>query len=149
MATSITPATLTISITESVTLGGSDRGSTHTQTIASVAEYTNRIVNVGTAETDIVGFAAANGQGSYVRTDVAYMRFSNLDDTNYVTLGISKTGADTAFFKLEAGQTIIVNNDDLEVDASGGASGTFVEADNISAKANGAAVDIEFSIALT
>jgi hypothetical protein len=149
MATSITPATLTISITESVTLGGSDRGSTHTQTIASVAEYTNRIVNVGTAETDIVGFAAANGQGAYVRTDVAYMRFTNLDDTNYITIGVSKTGADTAFFKLEAGQTFIVNNDDLEVDASGGASGTFVEADNISAKANGAAVDIEFSIALT
>lgn len=149
MATSITPATLTISINESVTIGNSDRGSTHTQTIASVAEYTNRIVNVGTAETDIVGFAAANGQGAYVRTDVAYMRFTNLDDTNYITIGVSKTGADTAFFKLEAGQTFIVNNDDLEVDASGGASGAFVEADNISAKANGAAVDIEFSIALT
>lgn len=148
MATTITPATLTITINESVTLGSDQRGSTHTQTIASIAEYTNRIVNIGTAETDIVGFGSANGQGSYVRTDVKYMRFSNLDDTNYITLGISKTGADTAFFKLEAGQTIIVNNDDLEVDASGGASSAFVEADNISAKANGAAVDMEFSIAL-
>lgn len=148
MATSIIPATLTISISESVTLGGSDRGSTHTQTIASVTEYTNRIVNIGTAETDIVGFGSANGQGSYVRTDVKYMRFSNLDDTNYVTFGISKTGADTVFFKLEAGQSLIVNNDDLEVDAAGGASGAFVEADSISAKANGAAVDLEFSIAL-
>jgi hypothetical protein len=149
MATTITPATLTVTITESVTLGGSDRGSTHTQTISNCAEYTNRIVNIGTTETDIVGFGSANGQGSYVRTDVAYMRFSNLDDTNYVTFGISKTGADTVFFKLEAGQTIIVNNDDLEVDAAGGASSAFVEADNISAKANGAAVDLEFAIALT
>ncbi len=149
MATTITAAPLTISITESITLGGSDRGSTHTQTIADVTEYTNRILDVGTAETDIVGFGSANGQGSYVRTDVKYMRFSNLDDTNYITFGISKTGADTVFFKLEAGQSIIVNNDDLEVDAAGGASGAFVEADNISAKANGAAVNMEFSIALT
>jgi transketolase C-terminal domain/subunit len=149
MATTITPATLTISITEAITLGTDTRGSTHTQTIASVTEYTNRIINVGTAETDIVGFAAANGQGAYVRTDVAYMRFSNLDDTNYITFGISKTGADTVFFKLEAGQSLIVNNDDLEIDASGGASSAFVEADSISAKANGAAVDMEFSIALT
>tara|TARA_R110000787_G_scaffold55411_5_gene127893 strand:- start:4535 stop:4984 length:450 start_codon:yes stop_codon:yes gene_type:complete len=149
MATSLTPATLTITHTESILLGGSDRGSTHTQTVASVAEYTNRIVNIGTAETDIVGFGAANGQGSYVRTDVKYMRFSNLDDTNYITIGVSKTGADTAYFKLEAGQTFIVNNDELEIDASGGASSAFVEADNISAKANGAAVDIEFAIALT
>jgi hypothetical protein len=149
MATSLTPATLTITHTESILLGGSDRGSTHTQTVASVAEYTNRIVNIGTAETDIVGFGSANGQGSYVRTDVKYMRFSNLDDTNYITIGVSKTGADTAYFKLEAGQTFIVNNDELEIDASGGASSAFVEADNISAKANGAGVDIEFAIALT
>tara|TARA_R110000751_G_scaffold548_1_gene1963 strand:+ start:843 stop:1292 length:450 start_codon:yes stop_codon:yes gene_type:complete len=149
MATSLTPATLTITHTESILLGGSDRGSTHTQTVASVAEYTNRIVNIGTAETDIVGFGAANGQGTYLRTDVKYMRFSNLDDTNYITIGVSKTGADTAYFKLEAGQTFIVNNDELEIDASGGASSAFVEADNISAKANGAGVDIEFAIALT
>ena len=149
MATTITPAPLTIAITETITLGSDERGSTHTQTIADVTEYTNRIVNIGTAETDIVGFASANGQGAYIRTDVAYMRFTNLDDTNYVTIGVSKTGADTAFFKLEAGQTFIVNNDDLEVDASGGASSAFVEADAISAKANGSAVDMEFSIALT
>jgi len=149
MATSLTPATLTITHTESILLGGSDRGSTHTQTVASVAEYTNRIVNIGTAETDIVGFGSANGQGTYVRTDVKYMRFSNLDDTNYITIGVSKTGADTAYFKLEAGQTFIVNNDELEIDASGGSSSAFVEADNISAKANGAGVDIEFAIALT
>lgn len=149
MATSLTPATLTITHTESILLGGSDRGSTHTQTVASVAEYTNRIVNIGTADTAIVGFGSANGQGSYVRTDVKYMRFSNLDDTNYITIGVSKTGADTAYFKLEAGQTFIVNNDELEVDASGGVSSAFVEADTIGAKANGAAVDIEFAIALT
>lgn len=149
MATTITPADLTISITESWTAAGSDRGSTHTQTVSDVTEYTNRILDIGTTETDIVGFGSANGQGSYVRTDVAYMRFSNLDDTNYITIGVQKTGADTAYFKLEAGQSFIVNNDDLEVDAAGGASSAFVEADNISAKANGSAVNMEFSIALT
>ena len=149
MATTITPAALTVTITETITLGSDNRGSSHVQTVADVTEYTNRIINVGTAETDIVGFAAANGQGAYVRTDVAYMRFTNLDDTNYITIGVSKTGADTAFFKLEAGQTFIVNNDDIETDATGSASSAFVEADSVSAKANGAAVDMEFSIALT
>jgi transketolase C-terminal domain/subunit len=87
MATSITPATLTVTITESVTLNGSDRGSTATLTIANVAETDNRIVNVGTAEVDIIGFAAANAQGAFVRTDVKYIRLTNLDDTNYVTIG--------------------------------------------------------------
>ena len=149
MATSITPATLTVTITESVTLNGSDRGSTATLIIANVAETDNRIVNVGTAEVDVIGVAAANAQGAFVRTDVKYIRLTNLDDTNYVTLGVSKTGADTAFFKLEAGKSMIFGNDDIEVDASGGASSAFVEADNISAKANGAACDVEYFVALT
>lgn len=149
MATTITPATLTVSISEDITLGGVARGATATLTISNVAEFTNRIVNVGTSEVDIIGFGSANGQGSYIRTDVKYIRLTNLDDTNYATIGVSKTGADTFFIKLEPGKSFIMGNDDLEVDASGGASSAFVEADNISAKANGAAVDIEISVALT
>lgn len=149
MATTVTPATLTVSISESITLNGSDRGSTATLTIANIAEYSNRIINVGTSEVDILGFGSANGQGSFIRTDVKYIRLTNLDDTNYATIGVSKTGADTFFIKLEPGKSFIMGNDDLEIDASGGASSAFVEADNISAKANGAAVDIELSVALT
>jgi hypothetical protein len=149
MATSITPADLTVTITEAVQLNGSDKGSSNVLTITDVAEVDNRIVNVGTAETDIIGFGSANGQGSFVRTDVKYIRITNLDDTNYVTLGMSKTGADTFYIKLEAKKSIMLGNDDLEVDASGGASSAFVEADNISAKANGAAVDLEYFVALT
>ena len=149
MATTITPADLTVTINESITLNGYTRSGTNTLTIANVAEVDNRIINVGTSEVDILGFGSANGQGSFVRTDVKYIRITNLDDTNYDTLGVSKTGADTAFFKLEAGKSMMFGNDDIEVDASGGASGTFVEADNISAKANGAACDVEMFVALT
>lgn len=149
MATTITAADLTITITESVTLGGADRGSSHIQTISDVTEFTNRIVNVGTTETDIIGFGSANGQGTYIRTDVKYIRITNKDDTNYCTIGMQDTGSDTFYVKLEAGQSVIFNNDDLEVDAAGGASSAFSEADNISAKANGAAVDLEIAIALT
>lgn len=149
MATTITPADLTITISESWTAAGSDRGSTHTQTISNVTEFTNRIANVGTSEVDILGFDASNGQGSYIRTDVAYIRITNLDDTNYVTLGASDTGGDTFFVKLEAGQSFIINNDELEANTAGSASSAFSEADNISAKANGAAVDLEISVALT
>ena len=149
MATTITPSDLTVSISESITLNGYTRSGTNTLTISNVAEVDNRIINVGTSEVDILGFGSANGQGSFVRTDVKYIRITNLDDTNYVTLGVSKTGADTFFIKLEAGKSFMLGNDDLEIDASGGASSAFVEADNISAKANGAACDVEMFVALT
>jgi len=148
MASTITPATLTVTITEAITLGGSDRGSTHTRTVASVATVDPRIMNVGTAEVDILGFGSATGQGQYVRTDLRYLRVTNKDDTNFVTLGVSKTGADTAFFKLGAGQTFMMSNDELEVDATGSASSAFVEIDSISAKADTAACDLEIFVAL-
>ena len=43
----------------------------------------------------------------------------------------------------------MLGNDDIEIHATGGASSAFVEADNISGKANGAACDVEYFVALT
>ena len=149
MATSITAADLTVTITESVTLAGSDRGSTHTLTISDVTEVDSRIVTVDTTGAEIIGFGSANSKGTFVRTDVKYIRLTNKDDTNYVIIGMSKSGADTFYIKLEAGKSIMFGNDDLEVDASGGAYSAFVEADSIQAKANGAACDLEYFVALT
>jgi hypothetical protein len=149
MASTITAASMTVAITETITLGGTARGSSHTQTIANVNEVDNRIITASTTETDIIGFDTANGQGSYTRTNVKYIRVTNLDDTNFVTLGVSDTGSDTYFINLEAGQSFIIGNDDLEVHATGGASSAFSEADNISAKADTASVDLEIFVALT
>jgi len=149
MATSITAADLIVTITESVTLAGSDRGSSTQLTITDVTEVDSRIINVGTSETDIIGFGSANGQGSFIRTDVKYIRITNKDDTNYVTLGVSKDSDETFFVKLEAGKSFILGCDDIEANTNGAASTSFVEADAISAKANGAAVDLEYFVALT
>jgi hypothetical protein len=50
MATTITPATLTVSITESVSLNNKTYGNTNTLTIANVNEVDERIVTVPTSE---------------------------------------------------------------------------------------------------
>lgn len=149
MASSITAADLTVTITESVTLAGSDRGASHTLTISDVTETDNRIVNVGTSQTDIIGFGTSNSQGQFIRTDVKYIRFTNKDDTNYIILGMSKNAADTAYFKLEAGKSMMFGNDDIEVSAGGSSFSSFEEADAFSAQANGSACDLEYFVALT
>ncbi len=149
MATTLTNATLTVTITESITLNGVDQGGSQVLTIENINETDRRILTAGTSEVDIIGFDSSNGQGSYVRTDVKYIRITNLDDTNFVTLGVSDTGSDTFFVKLEAGKSFMLGNDDLEVHATGGASAAFSEADNISAKADTASVDLEIFVAST
>ncbi len=148
MATSITPADLTVTINESCTLNGADQGGTHTLTVSSVTQIAKSILNIGTTVADILGFGSVNAQGQFIRTSVKYIRITNLDDTNFLTIGFSKTGADTFYIKLEPGKSWMAGNDDLEIDASGGAFSAFVEADNISAMADTAACDLELFVAL-
>lgn len=149
MATSITAADLTVTITESVTLANSDRGATHTLTIADVTEVDNRIVNVGTTAVDLIGFGASNSQGTFVRTDVKYIRITNKDDTNYIIVGMRDDSADTFYVKVEAGKSFMIGNDELEAFTNGSSFSAFSEADAITCQANGAACDVEYFVALT
>ena len=50
MATTITPATATITIEVAISLAGQDKGFKHSYTIASIAETVNRIMEVPTSE---------------------------------------------------------------------------------------------------
>ena len=48
MTTTITASTLTVKITESVSLNGKDQGGTNSVSIASIATVNKRIVNIPT-----------------------------------------------------------------------------------------------------
>ena len=101
MATIITPATLTVTLTEAVTLGGEAQGATNTLSVSSVTEVMKRIVNVPITEVEILAFAATNpAAGSFVEADVRYIRITNLDDTNHVTQTFKNEAADEFAVKL-------------------------------------------------
>ena len=86
MATTITAATLTVTITEEISLNGQDKGSTNTLTVTSVTEVSQRIVNVPTSEVIIIAMGTAVAAGQFDEDDVRYIRLTNKDDTNYITL---------------------------------------------------------------
>jgi len=74
-------ATLTSTITESISLNGADRGSTNTLSIASVTEVFHRIVTCpSAADTTIATFqAAVNTSDNALDLDnVKYIRITNL-----------------------------------------------------------------------
>jgi hypothetical protein len=50
MASTVTAATATVQITESLTLGNVDRGGSHTRTITNVAEADRRVMTVAFQE---------------------------------------------------------------------------------------------------
>ena len=128
MATTVTAATMTVTITESITLNGSDQGSTNTFTVANVNEVFKRIV---TCEDD-TDVTVATFRSSTSTTNnaldvenVVYMRVTNLDDANPVNLslqidvGEDNSAADqSCTILLQAGKSFVMGtpSDGLAVD---------------------------------
>ncbi len=156
MTTTITAATMTVTLTEAISLNGYDQGSKNTLTIDNVAEVSKRIVTVTTSEAVIATFSAAVAAGNYIAANVRYIRFTNLDDTNFVTLTFRNQDNDEVAIKLDYGQSIILNGDNANgmtavfnatEDADAASSTNFGSLTNIQADADTASCDIEMFIA--
>jgi hypothetical protein len=145
MATTITNATLTVTITEAVSLNNKSYGNSNTLTIPSINEVDQRILTIPTSEVTVVNYGAANAAGTFVRTAVKYLRITNKDDTNFVSIHIT-SASHNVWVKLEAGKSYELHNGLVETGASFSAWGNITA---ISAIADTAAVDIEYFIALT
>ena len=157
MASTISSANLKVKITEEIILNGKDRGSSNTLTIGSINEISTRIVTVTTTEAEILKFHATDiDAGRYIIGDVRYMRFTNLDDTNFITLTFTNEDSDEVAIKLDAGQSFIWNGDNsgglVDVfnatqDADAASDTAFGSLTNIQADAEASTVDIEMFVA--
>ena len=153
MATTLTAATLTVTVTESISLNGKDQGATNSFTVASINEIYKHIVTATTTATTFLKFGSAASAGTLIRSDVSYLRLTNLDDTNFVTVGLSDDSADTAYFKLEKKQSIIIGGTDegpqIDIHASAGAFAAWASVDSLILDADTASCDVEIFAAMT
>lgn len=148
MATTITDATLTVTIIETITLNNQPINSSNDLSVESINEISKRIVSVPTAsEVTLLLFASTVAAGTYIPANVKYIRITNKDTTNFVRIRVKKTGAETFDIKLEAGKSFMMGNVKESVSESAGAFSAFVDADTIAAQADTAAVDLEVFIA--
>ena len=157
MASTITASTLKVTLREDIKLNGVDQGGVTTLSIGSINEISKRIVTVTTTEAVIATFSSAVASaGHYVAADVRYIRFTNLDDTNFITLTFRNQDNDEAAIKLDAGQSFIWNGDNaggmVDVlnatqDADASSDTALGDLTNIQADANTASCDLEMFIA--
>ena len=157
MASTITSATLKVTLTERVVLNGRDHGSANTLSISGINEVSKRIITVTTTESVIATFSSAVASaGHYVAADTRYIRFTNLDDTNFVTLTFRNQDNDEAAIKLDAGQSFIWNGDNANgmtavfnatQDADAASSTNFGSLTNIQADADTGSCNLEVIIA--
>ncbi len=147
MASTVVPSTATVTISEQLVLGGTDRGGSHTRTIENIAEADRRVMTIDSSgETDVIELNTNNGQGKFVRSSIKYIRITNLDNTNFLRVRFKKSGAETADVKVDAGATFMLSSGSMDADTSAGAFSAFVDIDNISAQADTADVDIEYVV---
>ena len=155
MTTTLTAATLTVTLKESIELNGVEQGATNTKTIASVNEVSKRIVTVTTTEAEVIAFhASAISSGTFIEGDVRYVRFTNLDDTNFVTLTFKNENDDEFAVKVDAGHSFIFPGDNSGgvvdvMDAIDGTGLTVALGDlvNVTADADTASCDVEIFVA--
>ena len=111
-------ANLTVTLTESVTLNGSVRGSTNQLTITGIEHVMERIVTTPASAVTTVLLTKATVGSSDSAIDIQdtkYIRITNLDSTNSVTLSLqidddnNDSAADhSCSILLEAGKTFML-----------------------------------------
>ena len=122
-----------------------------------VEQISRRILTITTAEATIATFSSAVASaGHYVAANVRYIRFTNKDDTNFITLTFRNQDNDEVAIKLDAGQSFIWNGDNANgmtavfnatQDADAASDTALGDLTNIQADANTASCDLEMFIA--
>ena len=152
MATTITAATLTVTLTESLSLGGNNFGGSKELTVASITEAFKRVVRCMNSQTTTIATFSGNAFASANAIDLEdakYIRVTNLDDTNDAEVAV--VGAATLYqVRLSAGESHILGApDDLmlaEADTSP-SFGTMADIASIQVNPAGNDVDVEIFVA--
>tara|TARA_R100000306_G_scaffold55449_1_gene53146 strand:+ start:324 stop:839 length:516 start_codon:yes stop_codon:yes gene_type:complete len=131
MTSTISAATMTVTLKEAITLNGYDQGSKNTLTVEDISNVSKSTITcLSGAEVAILGVSAAGStdlgksylSGQFDEDDVRYIRITNKDDTNYVFLTMRNSGdsgAQEVAVKLDKGSSFIYG-----VDLDGGTEST-------------------------
>tara|TARA_R100000458_G_scaffold59654_1_gene70976 strand:- start:29 stop:508 length:480 start_codon:yes stop_codon:yes gene_type:complete len=123
-------ADLTVTLTESLTLNGKEQGGTYTTNLGGCTEAFKRLITCTASQTTtLLEFRTAvhTSGGAIDLEGTKYIRITNLDSTNPITLNLQisddEDGAadDNASIVLEAGRHFILGDphDGIAVDSTG------------------------------
>ena len=158
-------ADLKVTIREELTLNGYDQGATNTLTISGINELSKRIVTATTTEAGLLGFLSALSNvgvtankvgylaGILDDGDVRYIRITNLDDSNHITLTFRDEDNTEYRMKVDAGHSFIYPGDNSgglvdTMKAAGSAlSSGLADLVDITVDADTASCDVEVYVA--
>ncbi len=113
MASTITPTTLSVKVSETITLNGTTFDTINTQEIQNVGNYVNNVFNIQPGTQEILAFSRAGVAPRDKEYDVdlvKYIRLTNADDTTDVKIVMGYTASADQNITLEAGGTFVMSN---------------------------------------
>ena len=126
MASTLTASTMTVSISESITLNGKNQGGSTTLSIASIKDIYKRIVTIAADDDATVAVfksTTASSDSAFDKENVKYIRITNLDDSNSLNIslqldsGEDNSAADLSVTHLvQAGRSFIMGTVDEVTD---------------------------------
>ena len=91
MSTTLTSATLSVTVTEEITLNGNPINSTNQTIIENINEIDKRIVTIPSAsEIILMAFSTSIAAGQFIASELRYVRIRNLDALNWVRVRLKK-----------------------------------------------------------
>ena len=130
-------ATLTVTISEKLSINNKDRGNSVTVDISSVSNVIDRVVNVTTAEIPILEFGTDNGAGKLTDAEMQYLRITNTASSGTCDLRFTDSANSKEYLvRIGAGESYL--SDSLDVNTSGDVGGAIAltQIDTIKAKAS-------------
>jgi len=148
MGTTIVPATLTVTVTEEITLNNNNYNSTIAKEVVSIGNFSRRIFTITASSTHTLAeFASSVTNDKFDLEDTKYIRITNLDDASDLTLTLGGASV-AAGIKIPAGGSHVLFGTDVNGAAAGSALTSTASLVNLFLhNATGTAVDAEMVIA--
>jgi hypothetical protein len=160
-------ANLYVTITEEITLPNTTTEKTNVfKSIPNINQIVRRVDTISTTFSgsgiEIIRFCDSESEqtgGAFVKSDVRYIRITNLSTTYDSIIYLIDTNVESSLFNLPAGQTLMFSNTDLNassandyvvesyVDETYYSDFTYI--DSIKAKAISGSVQLEYFVAST
>ena len=134
-------ATLNVTISEDLTLSGQTINSSNTASY-TVTSIDHRIITCTTTEQTVLLFNTTDAAGTVKDATLKYLRFTNLDETNFIVIRV-KGNSEEYFQKVPAGSSFLLTDSQMDANATGGATLSLGNIDEISIDADSASVDVE------
>ena len=160
MASTITSATMKVTIAEQIILNGRDQGSKNTLNISGIKDIFKRIITVA-ADDDatvlVFKSTTASADGALDKDNVKYIRITNLDDSNSVNISLQlDSGEDNSAadiqstILLEAGKSFMMGSPEDGIGADDDAAGlvtNLVDLDSLVVQPGSNAISVEVFVA--